>query len=371
MIRVLYVDDDSNAHKLLKISLPREFSLISGHTAQAGIRLAEQARPDVVLLDVDLPDADGFEVLDRIHQLPAPPPVIMLTGFDELHIAVKSIRAGATNYIAKPYQRDRLLDAIREAAHTQFASEDNPPYDGGFLGESEAAKQIRSLIRRYAASDKPVLITGESGTGKDLVARLIHELSPRRDRAFVPRNCAAIPATLLENELFGSERGAFTDATSRPGSFEQADGGTLFLDELGEMPIESQVKLLRALEEHQVQRVGGRQPVRVNVRIISATNRDIYAALESRTLRSDLYYRISTLPIHIPPLAQRREDIVALVQHKLEELERGISPDALEKLMAHDWPGNARELFNVLERAAVVCDGTRLNSRSIQLSVMQ
>ena len=370
MIRVLFVDDDSNAHRLLKISLPQEYSLISGHTAQAGMRLAAQARPDVVLLDVDLPDADGFEVLDHIRKLPLPPPVIMLTGFDEIRFAVKSMKAGAANYISKPYKREKLLEAIREAAHVQFAADEQPPYEGGFLGDSTAADKIRSLIRRYAASDKPVLVTGESGTGKDLVARTIHELSPRRSGPYVTRNCGAIPVTLFENELFGSEQGAYTDATSRPGSFEQADTGSLFLDELGEMPASSQVKLLRALEAREIQRIGARQPVRVNVRIISATNCSIKSALAAGKIRNDLYYRISTLPLHIPPLRDRTEDIAVLVQHKLNELERVISSEALKRLIEYAWPGNVRELFNVIDRAAILSDGPRIESRSLLLDTL-
>jgi DNA-binding NtrC family response regulator len=366
MIRVLFIDDDPDAQRLLKISLPPGFSLISGLNAEAGVRLAEEAHPDVVLLDIDLPDADGFEVLERIHRLISPPPVIMLTGYGEIRVAVRSLQAGAADFIEKPYERNLLVDAIRQAAALQVASEDQPAYVTGFVGDSEAAEEVRSLIRRYATSDRPILITGESGTGKDLVARLIHDHSPRRSGPFVPRNCGAIPPTLVESELFGSERGAFTDAVSRPGAFELADSGTLFLDEIGEMPITSQAKLLRILEERRVLRIGGKQPKMVNVRIISATNRKIGRSITEGRLREDLYYRISTLLIDIPPLRERKEDIPRLVSLQLDDTKRRIEPAALRKLIEYDWPGNVRELHNVIERGLILCDKRSLDAKSIR-----
>lgn len=366
MIRLLYIDDDPEAQRLMKLSLPGGFAVTQALTAQAGITLAGRIAPDVVLLDVGLPDGDGFDVLSELQRFPIPPPVIMLTGHGEIPLAVRSIREGAADFIEKPYDRRLLLDSIKRSVHLQMAAESAPPYAVAFLGESRAAEQIRRLIVRYAASDRPVLITGESGTGKDLVARLIHEHSPRRKAPFVPRNCGAIPDTLIESELFGSEKGAYTDAVSRPGSFELADQGTLFLDELGEMPVAAQATLLRVLETRRVQRIGARVPRAIDTRVVSATNRPVRRAIEEGALRADLFYRVSTLPIHIPPLRERQEDIPVLVQQKLAAADKTISPGAIEKLLSYRWPGNVRELHNVIERGVLLCDGARLNAQSIQ-----
>ena len=368
MIRILYVDDDADAHKLLRISLPTGYSLISGFNGAAGLKLAADARPDVVLLDIDLPDSNGIDVLERIHRLPAPPPVIMITGYGEISLAVRAIRAGALDFIEKPYERSSLLVAIRSAARLSSVAEGTPDYEplGKFIGESRAANRVRELVARYAPSHRPVLITGESGTGKDVVARLLHELSPRKSGPFVPRNCGAIPSALIESELFGSEKGGFTDAVSRPGSFESADSGTLFLDEIGEMPLVSQSKLLRVLEDARVLRVGAVKATQVDVRIVSATNRTLSQLLSNGDFRSDLYYRISTLIISIPPLRERPEDISLLVEQTLRQESRSISRDALGRLVDHPWPGNVRELHNVVERAAILSNEKMIESNAIE-----
>ena len=369
MIRILYVDDDADAHKLLRISLPVGYSLISGLNGAAGIKLAADARPDVVLLDVDLPDSNGIDVLERIHHLPTAPPVIMVTGYGEISLAVRAMRAGALDFIEKPYERSSLLVAIRSAARLSNVAEGAPGYEPlqRFSGESRAASRVRELIARYAPSNRPVLITGESGTGKDVVARLLHELSPRNKGPFVPRNCGAIPAALIESELFGSEKGGFTDAVSRPGSFESADSGTLFLDEIGEMPIASQAKLLRVLEDARVLRVGGVRETHVDVRVVSATNRTISKLLSHGEFRNDLYYRISTLIISIPPLRERPEDIPLLIEQMLVREDCTISSEALMRLMDHPWPGNVRELHNVIERAVILSNERKIDSSAFPL----
>ncbi len=372
MIKVLFIDDDPNAHRLLRISLPAGYTLVSGTTGNAGVCMAESGRPDVVLLDVDLPDSNGIEVLRRITRLSFSPPVIMLTGFGEIRLAVQAMLAGAVDFIEKPYDRSTLLDAIRKAARLQFASEAAPHYKRvrRFVGESSEAARIRDLVGRFAATDLPVLITGETGTGKDLVARLLHDLSARSDGPFLARNCGAIPGSLIESELFGSERGAFTDAVTRPGSFEQADGGTLFLDEIAEMPASSQTKLLRVLEDGRVSRIGDRRTRNVDVRIVSATNRRVADAVENGEFRVDLYFRVSTLRIHIPPLRERREDIPLLIEQILEKEGYTITSRALERLVDHRWPGNVRELYNTIQRAAVLSDGRRIDVGAVQLDAL-
>ena len=360
MILLLFIDDDRRAHSTLELVLPPEYELLSANTLAEGRRMLAAEQVDLVLLDINLPDGSGLDLLGRIAGRPLAPPVVMLTGLADVRLAVHAIRAGASDYLVKPYELRTLLatlssalvnSAARRAVSRPAAAKD------GMVGESPALHEVREYMHAFADSDAPVMVTGESGTGKELVARGIHHLSHRAKAPLVAVNCGAIPETLVESELFGSEPGAFTGAVARPGCFERADGGTLFLDEVADMPLDTQVKLLRALENHEVTRVGGRHPKAVNVRVVSATNRDVRQQLADGSLRLDLWYRLAVLVIDVPPLRERREDI-PLLAHALLGVRAGsaitLSDAALERLAGHPWPGNVRELRNVLERARLL-----------------
>ena len=368
MIRLLFVDDDPRAHDTLELVLPQEYELQSATTLAEGERVVAGGDVDIVVLDLVLPDGSGMELLRRIKATPLGPPVVILTGHADVRLAVDATRAGASDYLVKPYELRTLLATLHTALVNSTARRNGggqtPPADG-LVGESPALLQVRELMEVYADSDAPVMVTGESGTGKELVARGIHRLSHRAAAPFVAVNCGAIPDTLVESELFGSEEGAFTGAVSRPGCFERADGGTLFLDEVADMPLDMQVKLLRALENREVTRVGGRYPLEVNVRVVSATNRDIEAQVADGAMRADLWYRLAVLLIHVPPLRERREDIPLLAHALLRETTSRagrivaavgvtLSDAALQRLATHTWPGNVRELRNVLERARLL-----------------
>ena len=357
MIRLLLIDDDPRAHSTLDLVLPDEYELVSASTLAAGRRLAITGEVDVVLLDITFPEGSGLDLLRHITGLPVGPPVVILTGTTEVAVAVDAIRAGASDYVLKPYELRTLLAKLHNAlinSAARRARERSAPRDG-LVGESPALVEVRELMEAFADSDAAVMVMGESGTGKELVSRGIHRLSHRAAAPFVAINCGAIPNTLVESELFGSEPGAFTGAVARAGCFERADGGTLFLDEVAEMTIETQVKLLRALENHEVTRVGGGQPVTVNVRVVSATNRVVEAQLADGSMRLDLWYRLAVLIIRVPPLRERREDI-PLLSYALLGAGRDIalSDPALKRLAGHAWPGNVRELHNVLERARLL-----------------
>jgi DNA-binding NtrC family response regulator len=382
MIRILFIDDDPQAQKTLSMVLQERYVFISALTAAEGLDVLNKTDPDVVLLDINLPDGSGLDVLDEILKQPLAPPVIMLTAYGEVEFVKRAIRAGAYDYILKPYTLDHLEGTIRRAvenialrrAYVQSAAgtagtvHANPQAMGKLVGESRALKGLKALIGRFAAGDSPVLIQGESGTGKELAAEAIHRLSPRREGPFEAINCGAIPETLVEAELFGSEKGAYTDATSRAGCFERADGGTIFLDEIGELPPKAQTTLLRVLEFKRIQRVGGTRSIPLNIRILSATNRDLKTEVKTGRFREDLYYRINVLVLHVPPLRKRDGDISLLCAYflKAEHSDLRIHPQAVEKLLSHSWPGNVRELRNVIERAAVLTEGDEIQARDIQ-----
>ena len=368
MIRLLFVDDDPRAHDTLELVLPQEYELQSATTLAEGERVVAGGEVDLVLLDLVLPDGSGLDLLRRIRASPLGPPVVLLTGHADVRLAVDAIRAGASDYLVKPYELRTLLATLHTALVNGTARRNGggrtPPADG-LVGETPGLLQVRELMEVYADSDAPVMVTGESGTGKELVARGIHRLSHRAAAPFIAVNCGAIPDTLVETELFGSEEGAFTGAVSRPGCFERADGGTLFLDEVADMPLDTQVKLLRALENREVTRVGGRHPMPVNVRVVSATNRDIEAQVADGTIRADLWYRLAVLLIHVPPLRERIEDLPLLAHALLRATASHagrivaaagatLSDAALQRLATHSWPGNVRELRNVLERARLL-----------------
>jgi two-component system, NtrC family, response regulator AtoC len=370
MVSVLFIDDDPLAHRTLAHVLPAPYALLSAYTGREGLQAVERDSPDLVLLDVVLPDMDGITALRRITARPGAPPGVMLTAMSDPHLVKDAILAGACDYVVKPYGLPELLGALRVAvagADARVAAAGcAAEADTGLVGESPAMREVGRLIRRYAVSEAPVLILGESGTGKELAARSLHACSRRRQAPFVAINCGALPETLLESELFGAEKGAFTDAVARPGCFEQANGGTLFLDEVGEMSPAAQTRLLRVIEQREVTRVGGVKPVSLDVRVVSASNRHL--APSENGFRADLYYRLGVLPLRIPPLRERPGDIPLLAAHVLAA-HRGaawrLAADARDRLCAHPWPGNVRELCNVMERAVLSAEGGTIRSRDL------
>jgi len=367
----LVVDDDANFRISLEVLVAREGFLTrsAGSLAEARARLAEGGAPDVVLLDLSLPDGDGLDWI-RSEEAIAGAEVIVITGSSSVESAVAALRDGALDYLTKPIDRARLGTALMNVARTRALKQELGTLRdelrelgrfGRLVGRSKAMLDVYDLIARVAPTDATVLITGESGTGKELVAETIHERSRRRDATLVPINCGAVSPSLIESELFGHERGSFTGADrQRKGYFEQAHGGTLFLDEVTEMPLELQVKLLRVLETGRLVRVGGTEPLVVDVRIVAATNRDPQAAVKAGQLREDLFYRLNVFPIALPPLRSRAEDIEFLADHFLAELNRGSerpkrwSRAALDRLRQNPWPGNVRELRNVVHRAYIL-----------------
>ena len=368
---VLIVDDDPGVRELLAEALTR-----AGHQVRAAasgaeaIELVRKHELDVVITDIEMQGIDGIELCTRLVEARPDVPVIVLTAHENVETAVSAIRAGAYDFLAKPLALDLVALAVaRAVAHHKLRGEVRrlragavPQGLDGIVGESAGVKHVIELIRQVASSDASVLVTGESGTGKELVARGLHELSVRRAAPFVAINCAAISPLLLESELFGHVKGAFTDARrDRPGVFLQAAGGTIFLDEIGEMPLDMQVKLLRVLQERRVRPVGADTEIPFEARLVTATNRDLETEIEERRFRADLFYRINVVQIPVPPLRTRTSDILVLAQHFLRRhAERSrkaidaISPAAAARLLAYDWPGNVRELENCMERAVAL-----------------
>ena len=385
--KILVADDEQNLRRVLVALLRRD-----GHEvvqAQNGNEAIERlADVDVVITDLRMPGADGMEVLRTASKNYPHLPVIMITAYGSVGQAVEAIKAGAFDYIEKPFEQDSIRTivdkAIGQAAANRAApraalsprGEPEPRGKYGLVGSSEQMGSIFNVIEQVADTPSTVLITGESGTGKELVAKALHEQSSRKNEPFIKLNCAAIPKTLMESELFGYEKGAFTGATtSKPGRFELADGGTLFLDEIGEIPVEMQVKLLRAIQESEFERVGGIKTLKVNVRLITATNRDLEQEIQRGNFREDLYYRLNVVPLQIPPLRSRKGDIPLLVQHIIKKFNErlkknitSIADDALAALEAHSWPGNIRELENVLERTILFCKAERIERADLQLA---
>lgn len=372
-IRLLVVDDEKDQRELLTGFLAKRGYAVSdaANGAQA-LELYPSVFAPVMLVDMKMPGMTGLELLTRIHEINPFAQVIVLTAFGSIETAVAAMRAGAYDYLTKPVNDlEELIVKIEKAAaqnrlvveHQAMAQQlaDIFP-DTGILGESRAIQQVRDTIALVAPRESTVLITGASGTGKELVARAVHALSPRAGKNFIAINCAAFPETLLEAELFGYERGAFTGADrTKQGRFELADGGTLFLDEIGEMPMTMQAKLLRVLEDHQITRLGSVKPIRLDIRLLAATNRDLKEQIAAGKFREDLYYRLDVVRIHLPSLAERHGDIILLAGHFLEKCSRrlgkkisGFDSDAAAKLVQYSWPGNVRELENVIERAVVL-----------------
>ncbi len=381
-MRVLVVDDDASIRWVLTRVLREEGLEViqAGSLAEADEALAGQ-EVGLIFLDIYLPDGNGMDAVAEGRFAGAP--VVLLTAETTFDNAAQAYRVGAMEYLPKPFDLDEVRSLARrvrpqeEAGGESAASAETDEGEPMMLGKSPAMQQLFRTLGRVAASDLTVLITGESGTGKEMVARVLHRQSRRRDRPFVPINTAAIPADLLEAELFGHEKGAFTGADrARPGRFEQADGGTLFLDEIGDMPAGLQVKLLRVLEEGVIQRVGGREDKRVNVRLLAATHQNLQKKIQSGAFREDLYYRLNVIPVHIPPLRDRRDDIPLLAEHMLKDAaqELGMTPpvlldEALRLLTQYDWPGNVRELKNVMRRLALLTPGAAITLSDVALAL--
>ncbi len=370
--KVLIVEDDPVQQALLKESLEsRGFHVLVASSGEEALETMEQETPDLVLLDQRLPGISGFEVLQWIREHHPWVPVLMITAFGEIPLAVEAMKQGAFHYLTKPVDLRELESLMRRALEHSALLRENQILretlastvpETPVIYVSSAMQEVMSFVARVAPTDATVLITGETGTGKELIARVIHQLSPRASQPWVAVNIAALPETLIESELFGHEKGAFTGADRpRVGKFEAAHRGTLFLDEVGELPASTQVKLLRFLQEHVIERLGSNRPIPVDVRVIAATNRDLEALVQEGKFRQDLYYRLNVIHIHLPPLRERREDILPLARYFLERYAkkhgkpvREFSQEALEALLRYDFPGNVRELQNLIERAVVL-----------------
>jgi two-component system, NtrC family, response regulator AtoC len=379
--RIVLADDELNLRRVLGAILTREgYDVLEAKDGEEALGLVGPGIA-AVITDLRMPRMDGMELLRRIAAEHDDLPVIMLTAHGSVDSAVEAVKLGAFDYIEKPFEQSQIRQIVDKAVRTHLrAQEDARPLqsgveDGrfGLVGRSPTLEHVFGVIEKVANTPSTVLITGESGTGKELVARALHEHSSRRDAPFIRINCAAIPKTLIESELFGYDRGAFTGAVSaKPGRFELADRGTLFLDEIGEIPVEMQVKLLRVLQESEFERVGGIKTLKVDVRLVAATNRELSRAVQAGTFREDLYYRLNVVPIHLPTLRERKQDIPLLVRHFVtrfnERLKKNVvhvAPDALERLTQHGWPGNIRELENVLERSILFTDGPTLRAADL------
>lgn len=384
MARILIVDDEDGIRKVLRQLLEYE-----GHEVRAAsgggeaIGVFEEFEPDLTFLDVKMARMDGLEVLMRLREIDPDALVVMISGHGTIETAVEATRRGAYDFLEKPLDTDRILVTLRNALQQRGLVQENARLRGEvesrheIVGSSFAIRALLDRLEKVAPTDARVLITGENGTGKELVARAIHRLSTRADAPFVEVNCAAIPAELIESELFGHMKGSFTGAfADRSGKFEQADGGTLFLDEIGDMSPAAQAKVLRALQEGVITRVGGERPIRVDVRIIAATNKDLKQEISRGRFREDLYFRLNVVPIHVPPLRERREDIPMLVRHFAQVAverqrlpEREFSPAAIERLCAMDWPGNVRELRNTVERLLILARGPEIGPADVDRMV--
>ncbi|WP_456451463.1 sigma-54-dependent transcriptional regulator [Hydrogenimonas sp.] len=374
-MKIAIVEDDINMRKSLEIALgdyAEEFEVKTFRNAKEALKKLDESY-DLVITDINMPGMDGIEFLEK---LGGRYDAIIITGNATLNRAIESIRLGVSDFLTKPFEVETLVEAIRRSRKVrermpaaQPAPANAPQSDTSrFYGMSPALERSLSLAKKAARSDAAVLLLGESGVGKELFARTIHEASPRADKPFVAVNMAAIPENLIESELFGFEKGAFTDAIeAKMGKFEAANGGTLFLDEIAEMPYHLQAKLLRALQEKVIHRLGSHKDIPIDVRIVAATNADIKAKMQEQAFREDLYYRIATIPIHIPPLRERTEEVVPIAERTLEEVvaKYGLGPkrfgeEAKAKLLAYPWPGNIRELVAVVERAAILSDGEEI-----------
>ena len=388
--KLLVVEDEEAIARQLKWSLAEDYDVLWAPEAGKALALLRQHRPAVMTLDLGLPpepegSAVGLGLLKQVLSLDPTLKVVIITGNTERANALAAVEMGAYDYYQKPIDALELRIILRRAFHIRRLERENLELQQrlsaagrleGLVGASPQMQEVFAMVRRLAASDVAVLVEGESGTGKEVVARAIHSLSPRRDKSFVVINCGAIPETLLEAELFGHEKGAFTGAhIQRQGKIEFAQEGTLFLDEIGELSLPLQVKLLRFLQEQVIERIGGRQPIRVDARVIAATNKNLKQAVAEGGFREDLYYRLSVVTVKLPPLRERGEDVVLLARYFLAaqsraegERRKGLSPDAIEALSAYRWPGNVRELENRIKRALIMADGALIQPADLDLA---
>jgi DNA-binding NtrC family response regulator len=376
MSSILIVDDDQNIRKVLKDLMEKEgFHALTAHDVDTALPIIEKQDLDLIITDLKMPGKSGMDLITLSRERKPAVPIIMITAFGNIEAAVTAIKKGAFDFITKPFDESELLNVIEKAiSESEMNKELISNYfdkDGPFteiIGKTPAIQQIFQTVQKIAPTDSTVLITGETGVGKELIAREIHSASHRRSHPFVKVNCAAIPETLLESELFGYEKGAFTGAvTNKPGRFEIAHQGTIFLDEIGEMPVHLQAKLLGVLQDRAFERVGGVKTIKVDIRIISATNQDLQSAIQSSKFRSDLFYRLNVVPISIPPLRERKEDLIPLVDYFLKKFSvkyqkriANISPEVMASFGSYNWPGNIREIENVLERMILMSETATL-----------
>ncbi len=372
LYRILIVDDEESQRRQLAGFLKKQnFNVTTAESGPEAINLCRDKSFEIALIDLKMPGMDGIELLSKLNESNPEMQVIMMTAYGSVESAVEAMRLGAYHYVNKPINLDELKLNISKALESHHLLMENKYLkeeleqryrDLQIIGESKGIKEVLSTVSRVAKTNSTVLLRGESGTGKELVARAIHGLSDRAEERFVAVSCAALPETLFESELFGHQKGAFTGAIkSREGRFELADGGTLFLDEVGDIPLETQVKLLRVIESQEFERVGGKDTLKVDVRIISATNQDLESKIKERNFREDLYYRLNVISVFIPPLRERREDVLLLTDHFIKKANqkcgkgiRGITPAVKDIILNYDWPGNVRELENVIERGVVL-----------------
>jgi DNA-binding NtrC family response regulator len=387
MSTILIVEDELKMARLLELNLAEEgYATLAAQDAETGLKLVRQEKIDLVLTDLKLPRMDGLEFLQAVKRSNAQMPVILMTAYGTVETAIEAMKAGASDYVLKPFSMEEIKLIIHKELDVRRLREENRDLREALgeryrfeniVAQSAEMQEVLAVVERVAPTNSTVLLGGESGVGKDMIARAIHQHSRRASGPFIKINCTAIPENLLESELFGFEKGAFTGAmTAKPGKFELADKGTIFLDEIGDVPGAIQVKLLRVLQEREFERLGGTKTLKVDVRVVAATNQDLRAALEQGTFREDLYYRLNVVPISIPPLREHKEDIPYLVDHFVARLAREsakpitrITPAAMTLLMDFHWPGNIRELENIIERAVTLSTGTMLDVGDIRLDV--
>ncbi len=385
MEKVLVIEDKRSMARMLQTGLEAEgYLCIVAYNGKEALNMIDREQPELIITDLKLPDMDGLTILKQLRQQEVETPVIIMTAFGSIEIAVEAIKEGAFDFVPKPFDMDHLLLIIRRALDTRrlyrenlLLKEEMATHKGmpEIVGKSRAIADVLEKVRKVAPAKTTVLLQGESGTGKELFARAIHYMSPRAKGLFVPINCAAIPRDLLESELFGYEKGAFTGASHRKlGKFELAHNGTIFLDEISELDTSLQAKLLRVLQDQIIERIGGTTPVQIDVRVVAATNSDLLRAVREGRFREDLFYRLNVFPIVIPPLRDRKEDIPALSEYFIERFSkemktkpRRLAPDALKLLMQYDWKGNVRELENTIERAMILADGDTILPEHITL----
>lgn len=382
MKKILLVDDEKNVHYSFKKIFSGKYDIISALNGRKAIELFMKDPPDLAIVDIRMEGIDGLDLLSELKRISPKTPVLVITAYGSMEIAIEAMKRGAYDYLVKPFDIPQMLSIVDKAVSSSdgmkevlMPSEEVEPSKINMVGSSRKIQEIYKIIGKVSQSDVPVLIVGESGTGKELVARAIYTYSPRSDKPFIVINCAAIPDTLLESELFGYEKGAFTGAYERRiGKLEQCDRGTLFLDEIGDMPLSLQSKLLRFLQEGEFTRVGGNKVIKVDVRVIAATNKDLEAEIRRGKFREDLYYRLNVVTIRIPPLRERKEDIPELVHYFIRRSReetgkeiRSITKRAMDKLIDYEWPGNIRELENVIKRAMVMAKGDVISEDDIQI----